>query len=237
MLKQQIYDYINDSIDRTFIDIKKMNHMLDTMLNELIKNIIKFIKKDELKLFDTIIKNVELYCRYYNINDINTSRNLNIKQWIDLIILGDIILVINLLYLNMISDKFIFKMVTNIPLDGNNYLFLFKILTQIAGKHNKLVCDLCLEYQTQLDMDNDFMKILNNNLDRFIVGLNDNGINKIIINEYIRSQIDTLKKYNNHITNIIISVLDKTENKMNAGLQAEIMNNNLIWADQLIKIL
>jgi len=67
MLGDQIYLYINDNIDETFNDIGRLNNMLDTILNNLIKNIMKILKKDELKLFETIVKNIVLYCRYYNI--------------------------------------------------------------------------------------------------------------------------------------------------------------------------
>ena len=112
MLKDQIYLYINESIDETFRDTSKLNNMLDTILNNLIKNIVKIVKTDELSIFNTIFKNITLYCRYYNITDINDTSQINIKQWIDLMVMCDIVLVLNLVYLNMINDKLSFKFMT-----------------------------------------------------------------------------------------------------------------------------
>lgn len=235
MLKDQIYLYINKSIDETFKDIGRLNNKLDTILDVIIKNIVKTIKKDELNLFNTVVKNILLYCRFYNITDINNTKYLNIKCWIDLVLLGNIMLIVNLVYLNMISDKVSLKFMIYIPLDGNNCLFLFKILVTLANKYNNLLNTYCLEYDLGEILDDNLLKSFNKNLDRFIISVGGEENTNMIIRQYIRDQIVALKEYNDQVTNAIIRILGRSSNVVNSGLREEIIKNNSVLSDELIK--
>lgn len=234
MLKDQIYLYINESIDETFRDTSKLNNMLDTILNNLIKNIVKIVKTDELSIFNTIFKNITLYCRYYNITDINDTSQINIKQWIDLMVMCDIVLVLNLVYLNMINDKLSFKFMTRVSLDGNNCLFLFKMMVCLADKYYNMLNDCYLEYDLDKELDNDMVRSMSTNLDRFIVGINSGMDMDQEIRLYIQTQIDTLKMNNNYITNTVISILDRSSLISTDGLREELIKNNSVLADDLI---
>lgn len=235
MLKDQIYLYINESIDETFKDIGRLNNKLDTILDVIIKNIVKTVKKDELNLSSTVVKNILLYCRFYNITDIDNTKYLNIRHWIDLALLGNMMLIINMVYLNMISDRISFKFMTHIPLDGNNCLFLFKILVTLANKYNNLLDTYCLEYDLNEILDNNLLDSFNNNLDRFIVSIGGEENSNMIIRQYIKDQITILKEYNDQVTSTTIKVLDRSSNVINGGLKEEILKNNSVLADELIK--
>lgn len=234
MLKDQIYLYINESIDERFRDTSKLNNMLDTILNNLIKNVVKIVKTDELCVFNTIFKNITLYCRYYNIIDINDTSQVNIKRWIDLMIMCDIVLVLNLVYLNMINDNLCFKFMTRVRLDGNNCLFLFKMMVCLTDKYYKMLNDCYIEYDLDKELDSGLIRSMSTNLDRFIVGINSELNMDRAIRLYIRTQLDTLKMNNDYITNTVISILDRSSRISTDGLREELIKNNSALADDLI---
>jgi len=119
---------------------------------------------------------------------------LDIKQWIDLSMICNTLLVINLVYLNMISDKLSFKFITKVGLDGNNCLFMFKIMVTLVERYHKLIFDYYLEHNLDQELKHDIFNDVSANLDRFIVGLNSEENTEREIRLYICTQIDTLKK-------------------------------------------
>ena len=211
---------------RKAVDVPML--MKDIMIDHVQINAAKKIGADYMLVIQSLFDQKFL-------TDIDDITYLNIKHWIDLALLGNMMMIINLVYLNMISDKASFRFLTQIPLDGNNCLFLFKILVLIADKYYDLLDACCLEYDMDELLNVNLLKSFNNNLDRFIVSIGGEEDTNRIIRQYIRDQITTLKEYNDHVTSATINILDRSSNVINSGLKAELLKNNSVLADELIK--
>ena len=104
----------------------------------------------------------------------------------------------------------------------------------LADKYYNMLNDCYLEYDLDKELDNDMVRSMSTNLDRFIVGINSGMDMDQEIRLYIQTQIDTLKMNNNYITNTVISILDRSSLISTDGLREELIKNNSVLADDLI---
>ena len=213
---------------------KSINRFISTPEIDLIKNIVKVIKNDKLKFLNTIVKNIILYCKFCNINDINDKTHIDIKQWIDLGILGSLILIVNMIYLNMINNTFSLTFMNHIDVDGNNCLFLFKILISLTYRYNKIMSKYCSCHNFKNKIDDTLVNNIGYNLDNFIVELYNGGDINDEISKYIGGQINTFKSFNVYITDTIMGILDSSIYKSTDVLREEILKNNAALTDGLL---
>ena len=222
----RIFDSLNASMNINNENIK--THIL---FSNFIKNIKDIILKDTFKVLKINSMNIEEICNHYNFTSID---NIMVDFMIKLLILGNIMITVNMMYLNTLNNnKLINKDFILENLDGESMLFIFKVLIGSFKDFNQILEEIKHNIS---NFESEYYLEYEKNLEQFMVAITrspDDNYSSIV-REYLLNEFELLQKDNKSLCEWTLLEMNKyrditgTMEKDRKLLNKMQLNNNIL---------